>query len=217
MNLSFVVLALGGYLLGSIPFGLLVSRLLRGVDVREYGSGKIGTTNILRTLGPGPALAVLTLDILKGVIPVLVARMVSDDARLQVVAALAAIAGHDWPVYAGFRGGRGVATTFGATVAMMPPLGLILPLIAAGILYPFRIVSLMSIMAAVIGAGIVIVLAVVNRVPDSYAVFAVIVALLIAALHRDNIARLVARTEPRLGQGGQRRAPPRPVGSRRSS
>ncbi len=203
----FAAFVIGGYLLGAIPTGLVVGRALKGVDIREYGSGKTGTTNTLRTLGLGPAIVVLLVDMLKGVLPVLVAKLVTGDSRVEVAGALAAIIGHDWPAYAGFRGGRGVATSFGATVAMMPPLGLVLPLIGAAILYPFRYVSLMSILGSAITAVIVVLLAATGRVPVAYAVFGVAAATLIVALHRSNIARLLAGTEPKLGQGGERRRP----------
>ncbi len=207
MSLALVVVAITGYLLGSIPTGLMVGRLVKGVDIRDYGSGKTGMTNTLRTLGRGPAITVLVVDLLKGAVPVLLARFLTDDARVQVAGALAAIAGHDWPVYAGFRGGRGVATTFGATVAMMPPLGLILPLIAGLVLLPFRYVSLMSVATTTLAAAIIVILAATDRVPNAYGVFAVIAAALIVVLHRENIGRLLARTEPKLGQGGSKRAP----------
>lgn len=206
MNGQFVVFAIVWYLIGSIPFGLLAGRLLRGVDIREYGSGSTGTTNTLRTLGKGPAIAVLLLDILKGVAPVLIAKMISDDARLQVVGALAAIIGHDFPVYAGFRGGRGVASSFGATLAMMPLLGIFLPFLGGLILFPFRYVSLMSVLATSIAAVLIIALAWTERVPDPYAAYAVAAAALILYLHRGNITRLLAGTEPKLGQGGQKRS-----------
>ncbi len=186
----FAAFVIGGYLLGAIPTGLVVGRVLKGVDIREYGSGKTGTTNTLRTLGLGPAIVVLLVDMLKGVLPVLVAKLVTGDPRVEVAGALAAIIGHDWPAYAGFRGGRGVATSFGATVAMMPPLGLVL-----------------SILGAAITAVIVVLLAATGRVPVAYAVFGVAAATLIVALHRSNIARLLAGTEPKLGQGGERRRP----------
>ena len=202
---EFIAFAVGGYLLGSIPIGLVVGRLLKGVDIREYGSGKTGMTNTLRTLGPGPAAAVFIGDMLKGVLPVLLARLVSDDARLQVVGALAAIVGHIFPVYAGFRGGRGVSTSLGATAAMMPLLAPFLPFIGGVILIPFRYVSLMSVLGTVVTALIIIALAATDRVPNAYGVFAVITATLIVVLHRDNIARLLAGTEPKIGQGGDRR------------
>jgi glycerol-3-phosphate acyltransferase PlsY len=208
MFAQFVAFAVGGYLLGSIPVGVLLGKLLRGIDVRDYGSGSMGTTNTLRTLGKGPAVAALILDALKGVLPVLLARYVSDDARLQVVGALAAVIGHDFPVYIGFRGGRGVATSLGATAAMMPLLGPLMPLVGGLILIPTRYVSLMSLLGTIVTAIIILALAGTNRVPDAYAVYAVIAASLIVFQHRSNISRLLAGTEPKIGQGGGRRPKP---------
>jgi glycerol-3-phosphate acyltransferase PlsY len=223
---AFVLFAVGGYLLGSIPTGLLLGRLIKGVDIRQYGSGKIGTTNTLRTLGLGPAVAVLVGDVLKGALPVLAARLLTGDAGVQVAAALGAIAGHDWPLYAGFRGGRGVATTFGALVAMLPLLAAALLLLGGVLLLAFRYASLMSVAGTVIAVVVIVGLALAGRVPRAYIVFALTAGPLIVALHRENIARLLAGTEPKLGQGGARRADPkagtpgraerrRPVGSRR--
>ena len=200
-----IAFAVGSYLFGSISFSLVLGRLLRGMDIREYGSGSTGSTNTLRTLGPRVAATVFVLDLLKGVLPVLLAKYVSDDARLQVVAALAAILGHDFPVYHGFRGGRGVATSMGATAAMMPLLGPFLPFIGGVILIPTRYVSLMSVLGTVVTGLIILALAATNRVPDAYAVYAVVAASLIVWQHRGNITRLRAGTEPKLGQGGERR------------
>ena len=200
-----IAFAVGSYLFGSISFSLVLGRLLRGMDIREYGSGSTGSTNTLRTLGPRVAATVFVLDLLKGVLPVLLAKYVSDDARLQVVAALAAILGHDFPVYHGFRGGRGVATSMGATAAMMPLLGPFLPFIGGVILIPTRYVSLMSVLGTVVTGLIILALAATNRVPDAYAVYAVVAASLIVWQHRGNITRLRAGTEPKLGQGGGRK------------
>lgn len=197
-----IAFAAGSYLLGSVSFSLLLGRLTRGIDIRDYGSGNAGSTNTLRTLGAKAAIAVFILDMLKGAIPVLLAKYISDDARLQVVAALAAILGHDFPIFFGFRGGRGVATSMGATIAMMPLLGPFLPFIGGVILIPTRYVSLMSVLGTVVTALIIIALAATNRVPDAYAVYAVIAATLIVWLHRGNLARLRSGTEPKLGQGG---------------
>jgi glycerol-3-phosphate acyltransferase PlsY len=205
-----VAFAAGGYLLGSIPFGLVIGRLVKGVDIRDYGSGKTGMTNTLRTLGKGPAAAVFLLDLLKGALPVLLAKLLVDDARVEVIGALAAIAGHDWPVYAGFRGGRGVSSSFGALLAMMPLLGIFVPFIGGVVLFPFRYVSLMSIAGTVVTGLIVFALAATNRVPDAYAVFAAVAAPLIVVLHRENIQRLLAGTEPKIGQGGSKRVQRKP-------
>ncbi len=203
-----VLLVVGAYLAGAIPTGLLAGRLLRGVDIREFGSGSTGTTNTLRTLGKGPAIFVLAWDIAKGAGPVLLARWLTGEPLIEVLAGLAAVAGHDWPVYAGFRGGRGVATTVGATLAMLPVVVFVALVVAAVLLWRWRYVSLMSIAATVTGAVLIVALAATGRIDAVYSVWAVAAAPLIVLLHRGNIRRLLAGTEPKLGQGGQRRIPP---------
>ncbi|MGH2588371.1 MAG: glycerol-3-phosphate acyltransferase, partial [Dehalococcoidia bacterium] len=179
-----IAFAVCSYLLGSVSFGLVLGRLLRGIDIRDYGSGSAGATNTGRTLGLKAFIAVFVLDLLKGLIPVVIAKVVADDARLEVIAGLAAIIGHDFPIFHGFRGGRGIATSIGATIGMMPLVGLLIPFLAGVILIPFRYVSLMSILGGVVTALIIVALAATNRVPDSYAVFAVIAAALIVWQHR---------------------------------
>jgi acyl phosphate:glycerol-3-phosphate acyltransferase len=201
---QFIAFAVGSYLFGSISASLILGRVLKGIDIRNYGSGSTGSTNTLRTLGVKAAAAVFILDMLKGVIPVLLAKAVSDDPRLEVVL------GHDFPIYYGFRGGRGVATSMGATIAMMPLLGPFLPILAGVILIPTRYVSLMSILGTVVTAMIIVALAATNRVPDAYVVYAVIAAALIVWQHRGNIARLRSGTEPKLGKGGGLRISGRP-------
>ena len=214
MQPEFIAFAVGSYLLGSVPSALVVGRLLKGVDIRDYGSGSLGATNTLRTLGVWPAVIVFVCDMLKGILPVVIAHAVSDDARLQVVAALGAILGHDFPVFAGFRGGRGVATSLGATTAMMPLLGLLMPFIGGIILIPWRYVSLMSLLGSVVTAIIIIALAATNRVPDAYGWYAVIAAGLIVFLHRGNIMRLRAGTEPKIGERVRGKPKPRPQSGR---
>ncbi|MYI82199.1 MAG: acyl-phosphate glycerol 3-phosphate acyltransferase, partial [Chloroflexi bacterium] len=108
------LLVLIGYLIGSIPFGVLVGRIYRGVDVRDYGSGKTGFTNTLRSLGWGAALIVITADNAKGAAPVLIGRCVFADPWAVALGGVAAVAGHMFPIFARFRGGRGAATAFGA-------------------------------------------------------------------------------------------------------
>jgi glycerol-3-phosphate acyltransferase PlsY len=204
----FPLVAIASYLVGSIPFGLIVGRRVRGIDIRDYGSGKTGFTNSLRTLGTGPSLLVFGGDLLKGVLPVLVARWLSPHASLQVVAALASVVGHDWPVYAGFKGGRGVATSFGATAAMMPPVAVFLLLFGGALVYVYRYVSLTSVVGTPTGAALIWILVAAGRVPPAYGVWGAVAAILILALHSENIRRLRRGTEPKLGRGGQRRARP---------
>jgi glycerol-3-phosphate acyltransferase PlsY len=196
------VLAGAGYLAGSTPVGLLVGRRLRGVDIRNFGSGKTGFTNTLRTLGLGPSLLVLTGDVLKGAAPVLLARAVSPHATLQVVAATAAVLGHVWPVFAGFKGGRGVATSWGVTAAMMPPVALFLLLVAAALAYAYRYMSVVSVVGTPIGAILIWALVAAGRVPLAYGVWGLIATTIIVVCHRDNLRRLRAGTEPKIGDGG---------------
>lgn len=205
---QFLLNATVGYLLGSIPAGLIAGRVARGIDIRQYGSGKTGFTNVLRTVGPRWGAAVLVADIAKGAVPVVIARVVSDEAFVLTVAGLAAAVGHDWPVFAGFRGGRGVGTSFGAALAMNP--------IAAGALVPLglallaltRIMSVMSVGMAPVVAIEFVVLAALGLHPWAYAVYAIVAAMMVILLHRENIERLLAGTEPKLGQGGVRRQEP---------
>lgn len=204
----FVAFAIGSYLVGSIPVGVMLGRALKGVDIRDYGSGKTGATNTLRTLGKVPAALAFLGDLLKGILPVLLAKYLSDNAWLQVVAAISAIIGHDFPIWAGFRGGRGVTSSIGATIAMMPLIFPFLLFVTLALLIPFRYVSLASVLGTVFAAILVIALAATHWVPGQYTLWAVVAATLIVVLHRDNIARLIAGTEPKLGQGGSRRGAP---------
>lgn len=195
-----------GYLLGSVPTGLVVGYLWTGEDIRNRGSGKTGATNVLRTAGPVAAALVVLGDIGKGTAPALIGRFVFDDAGVAAAGAAAAIVGHVWPVFAGFRGGRGVATAFGGILGLTPLVALLFPVLAAIIIVPTRIVSLMSTVGTAIAGAIVIVLALADRLPLAYAGFALFAVLLIEYTHIPNIRRLLAGTEPRLGQGGDRPA-----------
>jgi glycerol-3-phosphate acyltransferase PlsY len=205
---QYPLVACAGYLLGSVPFGLIVGRRVRGVDIREFGSGKTGFTNSLRTIGLGPSLVVLVGDFLKGAIPVLVAGTLLHSSVLAVVAATAAVLGHIWPVFAGFKGGRGVATAFGATAAMMPPVGLFLLLLAVALVYISRYMSLMSVIGTPTGMIVVWALVLTGRVPIAYGVWGTIATAIILLAHRENIRRLRSGTEPKIGQVARRRPNP---------
>lgn len=199
--------AVAGYLIGGIPFGLIVGRLAGVRDVREYGSGKTGFTNSLRTLGIKWAMLVVAGDIAKGGAAVLVGRLLLDEPWAAALAGIAAVLGHIYPVYAGFRGGRGVSTAFGAFLAVSPPAALAVVIFSLAILYLFRYASLMSVVGVFVGFVVVIALVVAGSLARPYAVFAVGAALAVEISHRGNIKRLLAGTEPKLGQGGTRRAP----------
>ncbi|MGE5596937.1 MAG: glycerol-3-phosphate 1-O-acyltransferase PlsY [Hyphomicrobiales bacterium] len=195
-----------GYLFGSIPFGLVVGFLFTGRDIRRSGSGKTGTTNVLRTAGKTAAALVLVGDISKGVIPALIGRYLFDDSWVAAAGAAAGIVGHIFPVFAGFRGGRGVAVAFGGVLGLTPLIALAFPIIGAAILIPTRYVSLMSVLGTPIAAAIVCISAIFWDVPPAFAVYALFAVLVIEYMHIPNIRRLLTGTEPRIGQGGDRAA-----------
>lgn len=198
---------LAGYLVGGVPFGLMVGRLAGVRDVREYGSGKIGFTNSLRILGIKWAILVVVGDITKGAAAVLIGRLLFDEPWAAALAGVAAVLGHIYPVYAGFRGGRGVSTAFGAFLAVSWPAALAVVTVSLVILYVFRYASLMSVVGVFVGFVVVILLVVTHNLAEPYAVFAVFTMLAVEISHRGNIRRLLTGTEPKLGQGGTRRAP----------
>jgi len=206
-----------GYLAGSIPFGWVAGKVTRGIDVRDYGSGATGATNVLRTLGVRFFLLVLVADALKGYIPVLATWYIaephvgSDTAHgLQVAAGVAAIAGHDWPVYIGWRGGKGVATSYGAMAGLLFPLSLGLVVLAILLVLTFRYMSLMSVTTVPVGSAILVGLALAGHAPLAYAVFGLLATLLVLFRHRENIRRLLAGKEPKIGKDGRRQAPRSP-------
>jgi glycerol-3-phosphate acyltransferase PlsY len=207
--------ALIGYLIGSIPTGLIVGRITRGVDVREYGSGVTGATNVIRTSGMKAGIVVIIADIAKGIAPVYIGLALAraagiaphdDRAWVAATAAFAAVVGHIWPVFAGFRGGRAVATGFGAALAMNPIAAAALIPVAGLVVGGIRIMSVMSITMAPLLAVVFIALAALDVAPWAWAAYAVGGAALIVWRHRPNIERLLAGTEPKIGQGGTRRA-----------
>jgi glycerol-3-phosphate acyltransferase PlsY len=195
-----------GYVLGSIPFGLVAGYLWLGRDIRASGSGKTGTTNVLRTAGPVAALSVMAADILKGTAPAIVGRVVFDDPVVAACGAGAAVAGHVWPIFAGFRGGRGVATAFGGILGLTPLLALTFPIVGALLLLPWRILSIMSVVGTPISAALVVIAWLAGWEHGAYAAYAVFAAALILYTHIPNIRRLLNGIEPRMGHGGDRPA-----------
>jgi acyl phosphate:glycerol-3-phosphate acyltransferase len=210
--LKIILIVIGSYLIGSIPFGVLIGRKLAGVDVRKYGSGKMGMTNVLRTAGKKAAILVGVLDVVKGAIPVLVTGFILKNQPVligdvdmgvemaQSLAALASILGHSFPIYMGFKGGRGVATFFGGLIALCPIAAIIgaeMLIISIGLT---RYVSLGSIIGAVGTYAILIPLSFLNGFPFVVLIYSLIGAVFIMVMHRDNIARLLNGTERKLGE-----------------
>jgi glycerol-3-phosphate acyltransferase PlsY len=189
------LVAVGAYLAGSIPFGLVLSRLLGLGDLRSIGSGNIGATNVLRTGSKTAAALTLVLDGGKGAIAVLAARLLAGETGAQV-AALAAFLGHLYPVFAGFKGGKGVATFLGVLLALAWPVGLAACAVWLAAALASRISSLGALAAAAAAPGIALVLG-----AGRYAPLCLALAVLVFWRHRQNIVRLRQGTEPRFGRG----------------
>ena len=187
--------ALLGYAFGSIPFGLILARLAGKGDIRKQGSGNIGATNVLRTGSKGLAAAVLLLDLAKGLVPVLIAKQLFWQDMGWT--ALFAVIGHCFPVWLGFKGGKGVATNAGVSFGLAWPLGVVYAVVWIGMLALTRISSLAG-MTAVVATAVA---ALFFGWPTFVKVLAII-AVLVLWLHRENIKRLMAGTEPKVGSKG---------------
>jgi len=194
MNAPTLLLALiVGYLAGSVPFGVIITRLAGLGDIRTVGSGNIGATNVLRTGRKGLAAATLLLDGAKGLIVALIAQRFSADAAL--AAAIGAVIGHIFPVWLKFKGGKGVATAIGVYLALSYLMGIaaiLTWLVAAGISRRSSVGGMVSMLAGPIVAAVVL-------KDDTLAIVTALIALLVVARHADNIRRLIAGTEPKIG------------------
>ncbi|HEY4707395.1 MAG TPA: glycerol-3-phosphate 1-O-acyltransferase PlsY [Thermodesulfobacteriota bacterium] len=183
------------YLLGSVPTGVLVTRACGGVDPRKAGSGNIGATNVGRTSGKSAGILTLAGDVLKGAIPVLIAKGLGLESLLTSLTGLAAFLGHLFPIFLGFRGGKGVATALGVMIVVSPAATILSALVFALTAAVKRHVSLASMTAA---ASLPIFLSFIHR-DRVYLPLAVAVAILIIFKHKDNIKRLANGTENRIG------------------
>lgn len=187
---------LAAYLIGAIPVGFLVARAAGGTDIRRSGSGNIGATNVLRTLGKGPAILTLLGDIVKGYLAVSAARTIGVDPWAAAGGAVVAIVGNCWPVFLAFRGGKGVATGLGSFLALIPWAVAPAAVLWLAVTAVSRYVSLASVVACLslpVGAALL-----------GYSRYAVIAAAVAAAIilwrHRENLVRLAGGTERRLGE-----------------
>jgi glycerol-3-phosphate acyltransferase PlsY len=185
-----------GYLLGSIPSGWIAGRWIKGIDLRELGSGSTGATNVLRQVGKGPALVVFLIDVGKGAAAVLIARALGQGDWIQVLAGLTALAGHIWPVWLGFKGGKAVATGLGMFLGLAWPVGLASFGVFWLTLWIFRIVSLSSVLAAVSLPLLMIRFSGI----DSYILIALVAMGLVLWRHRSNLSRILEGSEPKVGQ-----------------
>ena len=205
--MNWLALALVGvfaYLLGSIPWGYVVVRVTKGLDVRQYGSGKTGGTNVLRVAGLPAMLLVATLDIGKGLAAVLTARFLLGAPAAEAVAAVCVIAGHNWPLFLGFRGGSGVGTSVSVLLAFSPLTLLICFSTWAIILALSRLVALGSIVVSLLAPMILSLFVVYAGQPWEYLAAVLAIMVLIMLRHRGNIQRLWAGTENKIGQRAQK-------------
>jgi glycerol-3-phosphate acyltransferase PlsY len=185
------------YLMGSIPFAQLLSKR-RGVDLRRVGSGNVGATNVLRTLGVRPAVVAMMLDAVKGTLAVLIAQRLTNGAAAPVAAGLASMIGHVYPVWLRFRGGKGVATAAGAFAVLTPVAVVVAVAVFLLTVALTRFISVGSMAAALTLAG----WAIASDAPTVVGIGAAIGAVLVLVGHRANVLRLVAGTERRIGQRG---------------
>lgn len=193
-----VVLPLA-YLLGSVSWGYILLQLKMGVDVREYGSGRTGMSNVLRTGGVKSAAVVLTLDIAKGVVAVVIARTVIATDGAEVAAALIVLVGHNWPVFLRFKGGRGILTALGGLALMVPVAAIVATATFLTITALSRYISLGSVVGVVIGALAIMALALSGLNSATYMVYGFTACAMILWQHRDNIQRIRDGNERRLG------------------
>jgi len=194
-NLIILVIA---YLLGSINTSIIVSKIMIGDDIRNHGSGNAGATNTLRTVGKKGAILVVVGDILKAVVAVLIAKLLSDNQTAVYIAGIGAVLGHNFPLYFKFKGGKGIIVSTVAILFAEPVLGLITVVVAISIMAISRYVSLGSIL----GAVLFVILAIIFKTPDTeFIVFAAMLALLAIYMHRSNISRLLAGNENKLSFG----------------
>jgi glycerol-3-phosphate acyltransferase PlsY len=210
---EFVAVVVIAYLLGSIPVGLIIGKLKKGVDIREYGSGKTGATNVMRTLGTKLGVLTLVLDVVKGGGAVMLAAVIVDGGSgsftiggvsvhwqhvAQVAAGLAAIVGHNWPIFAKFKGGRGVTAYFGTLFAIFPPAGIFGAEVVAIAALRSRQMSRGSILGALAAWCLMIPLTIVYNFPPIYLAYGLAGIALLVYQHYDNIKRLRQGTERQL-------------------
>ncbi|WP_408955937.1 glycerol-3-phosphate 1-O-acyltransferase PlsY [Natroniella sp. ANB-PHB2] len=193
-----LLLAMGiSYLLGSIPFGLLVAKSVKGVDIRNYGSGNIGATNAYRVMGLGMGVLVALLDIGKGFLGITVARgFFPEEPFLILLVGVMAIVGHNWSLFLKFTGGRGVATSVGVLISLAPGAILVVFIVWALIVAITKYVSLGSI----IGAGLIPIMIFLFNNPTVYVIFGLLICIFVIYGHKPNIKRLLSGTENKITQ-----------------
>lgn len=197
--MEYLLLILLSYLLGSLPTGLIVGKVTKGIDLRAYGSGKTGAANTLRTLGPGAFAVVFLVDFAKAFAAVGLAGLLIGTPAAQVLAGLSALVGHNWSLYMGFSGGRGVAPGIGALFAMSPGVSAIVTAATISIILLSRYISLGSVVGGIVALLVILGAVVLGLERPVYLFYVVPGAVIVIYQHRDNIERLIKGTERKLG------------------
>ena len=204
---AYIIIAIIAYLVGSINFSVIISKRMAGFDVREKGSGNAGTTNMLRSIGVKAAVITLLCDILKGVVVILIAILIGnivdglDDALLVQLAGIFVIIGHTFPIFFGFKGGKGIATSLGVLLMINWQIGLICLVFALILMAITRMVSVGSIAAAILFPVLVVFIGQNYIVPVnnwSYLIFSIIIAILVLFNHRENLKRIFTGKENKI-------------------
>ncbi|MCI8353050.1 MAG: glycerol-3-phosphate 1-O-acyltransferase PlsY [Clostridia bacterium] len=202
---AYIIIGIIAYAIGSVSFSVIFSKKIAGFDVREKGSGNAGSTNVLRTVGKKAAALTLVCDILKGIVAILMAIVVGnivkdvDKALLVQIASIAVVVGHTFPIFFGFKGGKGVATSLGVLLLVNWQIGLICLVFALVIMALTRMVSAGSILAAILFPVLTLFIGQdYYVVSGNYFIFSVIMALIVAFNHRTNISRILSGTENKL-------------------
>jgi glycerol-3-phosphate acyltransferase PlsY len=193
-----VIVIVAAYLIGGIPWGVVIARITGGPDPRTIGSGRTGGANVMRALGPRAAAVSGLLDVGKGIVAVLIAIAAGGGLALEILAALAAIVGHSRSIFIGFSGGRGIAPGFGGLIVIHPIAALVVMPVFAIVLLVSRYSSLASLTATALGAAAVVATVVLFEQSGLYAVYALAAAGMIWLFHLDNIQRLIAGSERRI-------------------
>lgn len=202
------IIAIVAYLIGSINFSVILSKKMAGFDVREKGSGNAGTTNMLRSVGKKAAAITLVCDILKGVIAILIAMLMSkifkdsNGALLVQIAGVAVILGHTFPIFFKFKGGKGVATSLGVLIMSNWQIGLICLVFALILIILTQMVSVGSIAAAILYPVLTLFIPQNYIIPGNYIIYSVVLAVIIVFNHRENVKRLLSGTENRISFKG---------------
>ena len=205
----YILVAIISYLIGAIPYGLIVGFISRGIDIRNHGSGSTGATNVLRTLGVPLALIVVILDVSKPIIAIFIASFfINGEPLIKAIAATFVILGHIWPIYAKFKGGKGILTGIVGLIILSPLSGVPSLILALLTISLFKIVSLGSIVGTVASIISILLLYQIGQEKNiEYVVYVIIGSIIIIFRHTDNIKRLINKTEPKIGNRAKKIKP----------